>query len=29
MPARPYLYMDEEDKAEVAHIITLHTKGKR
>lgn len=29
MPARPYLYMDEEDKAEVAHIIALHTKGKR
>lgn len=29
MPARPYLYVDEEDKAEVAHIIALHTKGKR
>ena len=29
MPARPYLYMDEEDKAEVAHIIALHNTGKR
>ncbi|WP_294622898.1 phage virion morphogenesis protein [uncultured Bilophila sp.] len=29
MPARPYLYIDDEDREEVAHIIALHTKGKR